>query len=542
MLPDSSSNKKTIKGLQQTDEIVAQDALNMTGFGKFNYKILAISTLICMNVSFSILSVGFILPTAACDLKMTTTDKGHLTVSIMLGFFSSSYFWGCFADVVGRRTSLLVSLFIHGCSEFFLSVMQFYWGFLILKFISGLAICGQITVLYTYLAEFQPRDKRDYFLSSMEPAWIFGAILVVCVAWITVPLNIEYKAAVFSFHSWNLFILICSLPALAIGIWLIFFPETPKYLAETGQNAKMFEILAKMYSENTGNPAKEYFVHLKTCDNPLLSELVSQTMAMENKEDIIKQSWNDILVNICNQTLILLKRPYLRRTIILCVASYLIMSSYYMLVLWLPDIFQKYAEFQERYPNQPASVCTVIIAQTNETTESMDPYGCDMPMQNSVYIHTFIITLACIPTAISLPLLINRTGYTFFLILSTIIGSLVTLCFFLGKTSTDNLIVACFFESFTSVCVSVVCCMVVDLYPTNLRSIAAGLAALFGRLGSIMGTFITSVLVDNYCTTLISVVSVQLFLCGIISLFIPKKNELDKMDITTTKSYHYNKK
>ncbi|KAL2729400.1 synaptic vesicle glycoprotein 2C-like isoform X2 [Vespula squamosa] len=185
--------------IQQTDEIIVQDALNETvvnvkrqlnkllsshicdfGFGKFNFKVLAISALICMNAAFGMLSIGFILPTAACDFKMTTEDKGHLTISTMLGMLSGSYFWGCLADTKGRRISLLACVFLHGGSEFLASLIPFYWGFVLIKFISGLAICGQLTMLYTYLAEFQPIKKRDLFLSWMETAWVMGMVIVSC--------------------------------------------------------------------------------------------------------------------------------------------------------------------------------------------------------------------------------------------------------------------------------------------------------------------------------------------------------------------------
>ncbi|KAK2581326.1 hypothetical protein KPH14_008099 [Odynerus spinipes] len=514
---------------QQTDEVVAQDALNETGFGKFNYKVLAVCALICINAAFSTLSIGFILPAAACDFKMTTEDKGHLTVSFMLGMFVSSYFWGCLADTKGRKASLLLALFIHGGSEFLASLIPFYWGFLILKFISGLAICGQITLLYTYLAEFQPRKKRDLFLALMETSWVTGIILVACVAWIIVPLNIEYKSGILSFRSWNLFVMMCSLPALIVGTWLTFFPETPKYLADTGQNAKMLNVLARMYSENTGNPSEEYFANLKKSGNQMLIELLVRITDRKNEQEEIKvKSLKDITMDIFSQTLMLVKQPYLRRTFILCLVTYLIMSSYYMLILWLPDLFQRYAEFQDRFPNQSASVCTVILIKNNETIMDTNSYGCDTPIQNHVYFYALILALACVPVGLSLPLLIDRMGYTFFLVSSTLVASLATLCFFLVKTSVDNLVVSCFFESLTSMCVGVVWCMIVDLYPTHLRSIAAGLASFFGRLGSIMGNLMTGLLIDTQCTMLISLVAVQLFLCGVLGLLTPKREKPEK--------------
>lgn len=57
-----------------------------------------------MNAAFGMLSIGFILPAAACDFKMTTEDKGHLTVSTMLGkstqLIASELWLGCvFIDI-----------------------------------------------------------------------------------------------------------------------------------------------------------------------------------------------------------------------------------------------------------------------------------------------------------------------------------------------------------------------------------------------------------------------------------------------------------
>lgn len=56
-----------------------------TGFGKFNLKVMAVCSMIFMNVAFSITSIGFILPSAACDFRMTTMDKGRLSAAPMLG-------------------------------------------------------------------------------------------------------------------------------------------------------------------------------------------------------------------------------------------------------------------------------------------------------------------------------------------------------------------------------------------------------------------------------------------------------------------------
>lgn len=79
------------------------------------------------------------------------------------------------------------------------------------------------------------------------------------------------------FHSWNLFVFICSLPAIFTGTWLLFFPETPKYLAETGQNVQMLDVLMRMYSENSGQPPKEYIVSMLTDQISIVNVLNKHT-------------------------------------------------------------------------------------------------------------------------------------------------------------------------------------------------------------------------------------------------------------------------
>lgn len=57
----------------------------LLGFGKFNFKVAAIGAAIYTNAVINILSVGFILPAAVCDFKMTTIDKGRIAIAHVVG-------------------------------------------------------------------------------------------------------------------------------------------------------------------------------------------------------------------------------------------------------------------------------------------------------------------------------------------------------------------------------------------------------------------------------------------------------------------------
>ena len=85
--------------------------------------------------------------------------------------------------------------------------------------------------------------------------------LITVVAWVIIPLNVAFVTDYLLFRSWNLFIIICALPSLLVGIWLLFFPETPKHLAESKQNEKLARVLELMYYQNTGGHFNEYLVN-----------------------------------------------------------------------------------------------------------------------------------------------------------------------------------------------------------------------------------------------------------------------------------------
>lgn len=79
-------------------------------------------------------------------------------------------------------------------------------------------------------------------------------------------------------------------------------------------------------------------------------------------------------------------------------------------MVWFPELFNRFEEFNEMFPGESASVCDV--SQMPEIDSSQEA-GSDI--QDSVYIHTLIVGLACIPTSLWLPLCVHKLGAKFFL-------------------------------------------------------------------------------------------------------------------------------
>lgn len=83
-------------------------------------------------------------------------------------------------------------------------------------------------------------------------------------------------------------------------------------------------------------------------------------------------------------------------------------------MIWFPELFNRYEEFENQFPNTSASVCDVsgIVVQDEANG---DPFDCDKIIDQNVFMHTLIVGLACIPTSLWLPLCVHKLGAKFFL-------------------------------------------------------------------------------------------------------------------------------
>ncbi|KAK7891777.1 hypothetical protein WMY93_023740 [Mugilogobius chulae] len=134
-----------------------------------------------------ILCVSFLLPTARCDLSLSSSDMGILTASIFLGMMFGGYLWGYLADRRGRCRVLVVSLGVNGVFGALASVAPTFWLFLLLRFISGIGVGGSIPVIFSYFSEFMPRLRRGAMISALATFWMAGNILAAGLAWLVIP-------------------------------------------------------------------------------------------------------------------------------------------------------------------------------------------------------------------------------------------------------------------------------------------------------------------------------------------------------------------
>lgn len=498
-----------------------EHAITVTGFGKFHFMLLAISGLIYMDTAIGVTILSFVLPAAQCDLQMDSTSKGWLTAAPMLGMVIGSYIWGCLADTKGRKIVLIITLLMDGIVGILSSFVQYFSVFLVFRFFNGFAVTGAMGIVFPYLGEFQPTKHREKILCWMEMFWTVGVIVLPLIAWLIVPLHLSYETTSFDFKSWNLFVALCALPSLMLGLWLFAFPESPKFLLECGETEAALEVFKWIYSQNTGNDPDMYPVKFLQ-EKPNSKDKSTRALKLHKRKDL-----KVLAAEVWDLTKALCKPPYLKNTLLACGIQFGLTSSYYTLMVWFPELFTRFEDFEHAHPGETTSVC--IVSALPENMTDLDPYGCETTIAPSVYLHTVYIGLACVPGSIVLPLLVHKLGAKFFLILSLVVSGGVTVGFYYVVNATQNLILSCVFEALTSLGISLVYCVIVDMFPTNLRVMAAALSLTMGRLGALVGNLIFGYLIDLACVVPVILFAAFLFACGFLSIFLPKtgKETLD---------------
>lgn len=114
-----------------------EDALALTGFGKFNYILICLSGAILGAAFVDIGGVNLILPVAQCELELTNIHKGILSSIGYLGIILSSHLWGFLADTKGRKKVIVPALFMAFTFTFISSTVKSFWALVLLRFLHG---------------------------------------------------------------------------------------------------------------------------------------------------------------------------------------------------------------------------------------------------------------------------------------------------------------------------------------------------------------------------------------------------------------------
>ena len=233
------------------------------------------------------------------DWALNTGQLGILGSVGMLGMALGAALSGMAADKWGRRSVIMYTLVIFGCGSVLSGFAVNYPMLLVLRFITGFGLGGELPAASTLVSEFSPTRIRGRNVIILESFWAWGWILAALVAYILIPV-----------YGWRVAFWAGGVPALFAAYLRRAVPESPRYLEASGKTQEA-DALLKVMEAQANIPADEN-------GNIPLESSIGAKMKVSFRE--------------------LWSHKYIRSTIVLWVIWFGINFGYYGFVLWTPTL------------------------------------------------------------------------------------------------------------------------------------------------------------------------------------------------------------
>lgn len=149
---------------------------------------------------------------------------------------------GMLADKLGRKPLLLLSALIFVLTAYGTGAFSNFHLFLLARFCGGIAIGIASGLSPMYIAEMAPTHIRGKLVSLNQLTIVIGILAAQIVNWLLVSDDTAWNVAM----AWRWMFWAATFPALAFLVLAAFIPESPRWLAMTGQRERALETLARI--------------------------------------------------------------------------------------------------------------------------------------------------------------------------------------------------------------------------------------------------------------------------------------------------------
>lgn len=295
-------------------------------------------------------------------------------------------------------------------------------------------------------------------------------------------LGIGITTPYFTYNSWRIFLLICAVPSFLVAALLFYLPESPKFLIMQGRQDKALNILRNIFVTNTGKtkdyyPVKELLIDEKF----MMPVMVSTNVDGKNIDNIdgnpafcdieaVKKrgKYSLMFSNIADNSKELFMSPILKFTIVSITINFTFHIGYYGLMMWFPELFNRFDEYSRTHPGQSASVCQVTEYVVKSGSHS-NLGACSATIPSSVFLESLISLSAALPANLIAILGMDKFGRKFFLIFSTISAAVCSAGMYFVINKQQNFIVSAFFTGVIACGNASLDCLITEVFPTHLR-------------------------------------------------------------------------
>lgn len=405
--------------------------------------------------------ISFVMAALSAQWNLDQTTLSVLGSVGFVGMAIGASVAGLLADRIGRRQVFALTLLVYGLATGASALAAGVGVLVLLRFVVGLGLGGELPVASTLVSEYAPRAIRGRMVVILEAFWAVGWLAAALIGYLVVPI---------SDNGWRWALAAGILPTLYAVYVRLNIPESVRFLESQGRFDEA-EAAVRTFESSAGIAAPS-----RTSDSatvPGATATTTQAQADTGAPTSPTSIWG----------------PALRvRTAALWIVWFCVNLSYYGAFIWIPSL---------------------LVAQGFGLVKSFE--------------YTLYITVAQLPGYAIAAILIEAWGRRPTLV-TFLAGSAGAAALF-GVASTPWQIIAagCLLSVFNLGAWGALYAVTPELYPTAIRARGAGAAASFGRIASIVAPLsVPPLLAVGGEVLVFGVFGVSFAVAGISALFLPE--------------------
>jgi putative MFS transporter len=207
-------------------------------------KLLGVAGLGWMFDALDVGMLSFIIAALSVEWNLSAEQMGWIGSMNSVGMAVGALVFGIMADRIGRKQVFIITLLLFSIGSGVSAFATTLSVFLILRFIIGMGLGGELPVASTLVSESVSAEKRGRVVVLLESFWAAGWLIAAVISYFIIPK-----------FGWQVALLISATPAIYALYLRIGLPDSPRFSAVKNK-AKItaFQSLAKLWSKEYRRP------------------------------------------------------------------------------------------------------------------------------------------------------------------------------------------------------------------------------------------------------------------------------------------------
>lgn len=189
--------------------------------------------------------LSFVIAALSVDWGLNSTEMGWIGSVNSIGMAVGALLFGVLADKVGRKQIFMWTLVLFSVASGLSAFATTLTVFLILRFLIGMGLGGELPVASTLVSESVKAEERGRVVVLLESFWAGGWLIAAVISYFVIP------ADFWPMEGWRVALLLTALPALYAVYIRMKLPDSPQFAVKVeSKKRSIFQNIATVWSKD----------------------------------------------------------------------------------------------------------------------------------------------------------------------------------------------------------------------------------------------------------------------------------------------------